>query len=239
MVPKENDGQGTGQEGQEPAESVTTTEGGQGSSGKDAKIEDLEARLDLMNDNFAELRDAIVKSGKHNPAPSADIQVELDDGEPLTASKVNKIIQHNLDAAVRSGNAKAERTQWDLKAGQEFPLTDPKFLREFNREWKEQVGSGLNPQHPKALYNVAKIVARTSGVKKEPVRRDPDADPTQTSESSSGTRSATERRGAAKTVSDDDPRLAFYKMKGDRTKDQIDTMKKKLGERDAKRRSLR
>jgi hypothetical protein len=233
MVPKENDGQAPGQSA-DGGEGGTTTEGGQESRGDTAKIEDLEARLELMTENFADLRNAILQNGKQSPAPSADIQVELDDGEPLTASKVNKIIQHNLDAAVRSGNAKQERTQWDLKAGQEFPLQDPKFLREFNREWKEQVAGGLNPNHPRALYNVAKIVARTSGVvKKEPRQRDPEADPTQTSESSSSSRRP-ERAGGAKAVSDDDPRVALYRM-GTPSKEKVEAFKKKLGEQDARK----
>lgn len=230
MVPNENDGQPHGQSAEAGGEGGDNSEGGGGARGGSSKLEDLEARIDLINDNFAELRSAILQ--KNAPAPSASVQVELDDDTPLNAKKVNAIIQQNLDAAIRNGNAKAERQTWDMKAGQEFPLKDPKFLREFQREWREQVESGLDPRHPKALYNVAKIVARSSGVvKREPQRRDPEADPTLTSEPSSQGR-RTERTGGAKAVSDDDPRVKLYKMGGP-SKERVENFKKKLGERDA------
>lgn len=234
MSNQATDGQPGGQgRANAPSESQDSS-GRQETSRGSEDVEDLKARVDLLNDNFAELRNAILTS--RQGSGRAEIE-EISDDEPLTASKVNKIVEKNLTRAVASSTQLQERRQWDDKAKSEFPLADPKFLREFKREWKEMVDSGLDPNHPKAVYQVAKATARTVGVRKEPGRQEESS--TQTSEAaSSGTSSQrTERRGTRNAISDDDPRIRFYRMKGPKTKERIEAIKQKLGERDAKRRA--
>lgn len=211
-----------------------------GESSKEDSISNLEARFDLLNDSLTELRQAILDRRSTNGAAAPQVP-DVDDDEPLTASKVKKIVQNGLSNVVQQNQDLVQRQTWDDKAKSEFPLSDPKFLREFKREWREQTASGLDPRHPKAVYNVAQITARSMGVKK-PAQAKPDAETAHTSEAPSSNpppRAAANRGGRPSTVADDDPRLRFYKMKGDRTKDQIEAMKQRLGARDATKRSAR
>lgn len=232
MSTQTNDGLSSGQATAEGGES----DGGGGSAGGSSKIEDLEARFDLLNDSLSEIRQAILAQ-RGGGAVKQEME-ELSDDEPLTASKINRIVERNLTKVVASTANTNQRQQWDDKAKSEFPLADPKFLREFKREWKEQVESGLDPQHPKAIYKVAKDTARNVGVKKDPAARE-DTESTQTSEAPTGNARRVERTAARSSVSDDDPRIRFYQMKGNLPKEKLEALKKKLGERDAKKRGGR
>lgn len=227
-------------DGQNPGQAASAAEGdtaGEGADGKPDRLADMEARFDLLNDSISELRQAILDR-RANGATAAPVVEEIDDDEPLTASKVKKIVQSGLGNVVAQQQNLTQRQQWDEKAKSEFPLADPKFLREFKNTWKEQTGSGLDPTHPKAVYNVAQITARAMGVKKPTAKSDPET--TQTSEAPSANSPSRSARSAPRSsVSDDDPRLAFYRMKGDKSKEKIEAMKKKLGERDASRRSAK
>jgi hypothetical protein len=224
------DGQDSGQEdSSESGASSGDTAGG----GKKDRIADMEARFEMLQDSISEMRNALLSSRTPAQAPVEDI----DDDEPLTPSKVKKIVQSSISSAVGQNQSQNERQVWDDKAKADFPLTDPKFQLEVKKEWREQVAAGLNPNHPRALYNVAKIVARSSGVMKKPAKTD--AETTHSSEAPSTQRPASAQNGRRSGVSDDDPRLAFYKMKGDRTKDQIEAMKRKLSEKDAASKGVR
>lgn len=230
------DGQTSGQAS--GAEGDDSTGGGESSSSGNSKLENMEARLDLIADGFAELRQAILDRGGTHQQAAAALE-EVDDGEPLTASKIQRIVNNSLKNVVADSTNLTQRQQWDTKAKEEFPLSDPKFLREFKKEWKEQTDAGLDPRHPKAVYNVAKITARSVGVKKveDPAER---RETTQTSEAPSSRAQQVERRGGSRsTVSDDDPRVKFYGMKNDKSKEQVAAFKAKLSERDAKRRPAR
>lgn len=233
MSTQASDGQSSGQGSPEGGE---TSGGGATSSGGSSKIEDLEARFDLLNDNFSELRQAILAN--RNGSPVKQEMEELSDDEPLTASKINRIVEKNLTKVVANTAQVNQRQQWDDKAKSEFPLADPKFLREFKREWKEQVESGLDPQHPKAIYKVAKDTARNVGVKKDPASREEESAQTSEAPTGNGARRV-ERQTSRSSVGDDDPRLRFYQMKGNLPKEKIEALKKKLGERDAKKRGTR
>lgn len=235
-----SDGQNPGQESA-PAVSEEGDAGDDSARGRtkgDPRYENLEARFELLNDSLSELRQAILESRSPGRG-QAEPQVDIDDDEPLTASKVKKIVQSGLGNVMQQNQDLVQRQTWDDKAKSEFPLSDPKFLREFKKEWREQTSAGLDPRHPKAVYNVAQITARSMGVKKPAAK--PDAETAHTSEAPTGSPSTrqTAKSGSRSTVSDDDPRLAFYRMKGNKSKDQIEAMKQKLGERDAKWRSGR
>lgn len=221
------DGQNSGQEssGSEGSDSGKAPKGGE-----DDRFEKMEARFELLNGSISDLRSAILESRR--TTAQAPVQEDNDD-EPLTPSKVRKIVQSSVANASAANQSLAERREWDQKAKSEFPLSDPKFLLEFKREWGEQTAAGLDPNHPRAVYNVAKIVARAVGTKKPAPR---DAETAHTSEAP--TNSPRERQQSSRTtrtsVRDDDPRLQFYMMKGNRTKEQIESVRQKLSERDAR-----
>jgi hypothetical protein len=222
-------------DGQDPGQGASAPKEGDAGEGKVDRLADMEARFDLLNDSLSELRQAILE--RRPSAAPAPVE-EIDDDEPLTASKVKKIVQSSVSTVAAANQSLVQRQQWDSKAKEEFPLADPKFLREFKAVWKEQTSSGLDPTHPKAVYNVAQITARAMGVKKPVAKADPETSETSEAPTSASPAARQARNGASRSsVTDDDPRLNFYKMKGDRTKDQIDAMKKKLGDRDAARRS--
>lgn len=231
MSNQATNGQPGSQDGESPPESQVQDEGSPNPGRGSDRVEDLEARFDLLTDRFSELRDAILSTRQ----PTAREEVEdMSDDEPLTPSKVKKIVKDGISTAVAGSTQVQERREWDRRAADEFPLKDPKFERAFRSEWQDMVNSGMNPNHPRAVYKVAQATALRVGVKKDSPKKDPE--PT----SEAPTReppSRTERRGAQAQVRDDDPRLKFYLMKGPKTKERIEEIKQKLSERDAKRRA--
>ncbi len=225
---------GTQTDGQDLGQTTDVVETGAGgdTTGGDSKpdrLADMEARFEMLQDSIVEMRNALLSSRQSaQTAPEKDI----DDDEPLTPSKVKKIVRDGVAAGAAVTTNLTQRQQWDDKAKSEFPLADPKFLLEFKREWKEQVAGGLDPNHPRAVYNVAKITARTSGVVKRPAK---DPETAQTSEAPSGaSRQNRQQTSRTSPISDNDPRLAFYLMKGGKSKEKIEAVKAKLAERDAK-----
>lgn len=222
------DGQDSGQEGVPSEGSTGDTQGGR----SDDRVAKLEAQLELLNGNFSELRQALVES-RRQPA-AAEVEEE-DDDKPLTASRVKKIVRSSVAEATSATQGLNERQRWDQKAKEEFPLNDPEFLLKFKREWKEQTESGLDPRHPRAVYNVAKLVARSTGGAKKAPARDPETALTAETSSSQPSRQQSQRAG--RLVSEDDPRVRFYAMKGNRTKEQIEGMRRKLSEKDARKAS--
>ncbi len=222
-----SDGQASGQDTQQGAEG--DDQGGGRKPVQKDRLEDLEARVDMINDGIAEIRNAL------RPRPQPQEEVEINDDEPLTGSKVKKIVERSINQAVAGTNAQNERAVWDQKAKDEFPLQDPKFRREFQKLFKEQVESGLDPKHPKAIYNVARLTSKELGTpapKRE--ERETVRDERETSEAPSGGGSSRvqPRNGARSNVRDDDPRVSFYTMKGGKTKEQIEAFKQKLGQKD-------
>lgn len=211
---------------------------GDGATAKEDRYGNLEAQIGLLNDTVVELRQAVIDSRKASPATQFTPDEEINDDEPLTASKVSRIVNKSLTQAVKQSDAATQRSVWDGKAKEEFPLADPKFLREFKKQWNEQVNSGLDPNHPKAIYNVAKITAREVGVKKPAPKVDPDTVHT-VEPTTRDSRPAASRNSAKSAISESDPRLRFYMMNGNRSKEQIESMKKKLADKDSGRRASR
>lgn len=217
--------------GHVPEAGMTDDGGDEGRVDWKDRFEDLNARYDLLNDSVAELRDAIVQSRQPVAAPQ---QVEdLDDDGELTGSKVKKIVGQEISRAVAQNAQVSERDRWDDKAKSDFPLHDAKFMREFKKEWGVMTKGGLDPNHPQAVYTVAKAVARGWN---KPTKKAPSAETHQTSEAPTATPSgAPVSTGSSRRVSidDNDPRLRFYQMRNDRTKEQIDRFKAKLAAKDA------
>lgn len=224
----------TATDGQDLGQGDTTPEAGTaggdtaGGDSKADRFSAMEARFEMLNESLSELRTAIL--ARQGQAVPAQVE-EIDDDEPLTTGKVKKIVSQAVGSATQATQTLSERQQWDNKAKADFPLVDPEFQLAVRKEWREQLASGLNGNHPKALYNVAQIVARTWKGKKQPKA---DAETTHTSEAPSTQRPASAQSGRrTPTVSDDDPRIRFYAMKGNKTKDQIEAQKRKLAELDA------
>lgn len=224
MAKTEHDGQDPGQEG---AQDANTEEGhaGQADGGED-RIGNLEARLDLLNSGISELRNAVLQTRNAAPAAQAVVDEDIDDGEPLTGAKVSRIVQKSIASAVSQSTQVNQRQQWDDKAKSDFPLADPKFLREFQKQWNDAVNSGLDAQHPKAIYQVAKQTAAAMGTSvKQAPRRDADVRDTAETPNRGGAQAP---RTATAKIPDDDPRVRFYMMRGNRTKEQVAAFKTKL-----------
>jgi hypothetical protein len=197
------------------------------------QFDDLAAKIDMLTDNFSEIRGALAQRIA-SQAPVVE-EEDLNDDEPLTASKVAKIVAKQTSAATQAQAAKAERQEWDRKAAAEFPLTDPKFQLEFKRRWKELTDSGMDPKHPRALYQAAKVAAQLMADRKQPTtkRNDSDGDHDDSEAPSSARQASASRRKS--TIEDGDPRVALYKMKGNKTAAQIAAFKDKLAAQDARR----
>lgn len=226
-------------DGRDPGQGANAPEAGAaggetaGGDSKSDRLADMEARFEMLQDSMMEMRNAFLGS-RSQGAGQQSAADDIDDDEPLTPSKVKKIVRDSVASVANANQTLSQRQQWDEKAKSEFPLSDPKFLLEFKKEWREQVEAGLNPNHPKAVYNVAKITARMTGAVKKATKSDAETAHTSEAPTTTGQRPASARSGHQRsTVSDDDPRLAFYAMKGNRTKEQLEAMKRKLGEKDA------
>ena len=209
----------------------TETTGDEGFVSK-SEYNRLESQLANMNDRFDELREALVqqRSAAYQQQP-AQVEEDFDDDEPLTAGKVSKIVQRETKKATSEAERTSQRREWDRRALEEFPTKDPEFERQFRRVWREQVESGLDGRHPKALYNVAKIVAKDFK-KKDPKPRAPGGE---TTEAPSTGMTSTPRGGKRSKISDSDERVAFYNMKGDRSPEQIARFKERLERNDARK----
>lgn len=223
------DGQDLGQ-GAEASEAGAA--GGDTAGGDDKDVvRGLKAEVEMLRESISDMRNALLAPRQQQGSGPQEDE-EVSDDEPLTPSKLKKIVDRSVAKAANANQTLSQRDQWDNKAKADFPLADPEFQLAVRKEWREQMASGLNGQHPKALYNVAQIVARTWKGGKKPAKTD--AETTHTSEAPSTQRPASAQPGRrSPSVSDDDPRVKFYAMKGTRTKEQIEKLKRTLGERDA------
>ncbi len=224
----------TAENGSDPGQGASATQtgdaGGDTAGGDSAA--DLKAQIEELQDTVGELRNAIISS--RQAGASAAPVVEDDDNEPLTPSKVRKIVQSSVANVAANNQNLSQRQIWDDKAKSEFPLSDPKFRVEFKKMWRDQVASGLDPNHPRAVHNVAQLTARHIGVVKKPEK---DAMTTQTSEAATAAAAPRSRQGSQAKIADNDPRLAFYQMKGKQSPEKLEALKKKLAARDEEGRS--
>ena len=186
------------------------------SSGDGQWRQTFEARMDLMSQGLDRLNQTLASLGQR-PVTQEQFEVEMggDDDEPLTPNKVAKIVNHAVDSAVKRTSAKSEREQWDAKVRSEFPIKDPKFEAEFNRQWASFRDAGGNINHPKAVYKVCSDVARAVGKATPPARRAAASEHVSGEPPAGSTRdsSAPGRRKAASKISDDDPRLEFMRLR--------------------------
>ena len=237
----------TTSDGAAPRQVVSATEGddsvdggGKGTVSRE-KYENLEAKIDMLADSFTELRSGLAQRSAASSAQ--EVEDEFDDEEPLTASKVAKIVAKQTQAATSAQAAKSERVEWDRKAATDFPLTDPKFQLEFKRQWRDLSNAGMDVRHPRALYQAAKLTAQiieTNRKATSPGReraRKEDEDEAHDSEAPTSRQSAATRRASKSSIDDGDPRIAFYKMKGNKSEAQVKAFKERLAQKDAKRRN--
>lgn len=199
------------------------------------EYDDLNAKYDLLLDNFNELRTAIVQQNNVRSTATEVVEEEWDDDEPLTGSKVNKIVQKAITSAVSQNAATSDRKTWDDKAKTDFPVSDPKFQMELKKVWNELRDSGLDPNHPRALYMAAKATAKNIGFKKS--TKSTSKSDEFTSEAPTASRSGASRSSSSKVamVSEDDPRVSFYRMRGEKDPKKIEALRIKLAERDARK----
>ena len=205
----------------------------------DDRFEQQQANYDLLSGNFEELKETIFEGFKQLQRPPATVEEPVDEEEGLTESKVERIIKRSLQAHGDVQNNNNQRAVWDQKAKDEFPLHDPKFLKEFKREWKEQIAGGLMQTHPRALYNVAKMTARLVGLNKRKTEAKVEEEPLDTGEPPAPRRTVKESSGKFVLSKDEKVRqqVSFYNMRGDRTPKQLAAFQQDLEDKRTARRA--
>lgn len=196
--------------------------------------EEMDAKFDLLQDSVSSINRTLSNLSRPAPAATAaEDDDDYDDEEPLTGSKVSKIVNKAIGKAVNQTNQVNSRTHWDEKAKSDFPLTDPVFVKEFRKTFNELVSGGLDSNSPKAVYTACQVASKSF---KKPAQKKSSG--TQTSEAPtpppSGMRTQT---GSSRkvTVDENDVRVRFYKMKGDKTKEQVQRFMEKLSADDARK----
>jgi hypothetical protein len=235
---QEIDGQIQGQ-GEYEAPEAGATEGVT-SGGEDYKsrYQDLEAKYDMLLDGFEELRSTFLSSRQQAAAQQIPDD-DLDDDQPLTPSKVKKIVSSAVGSAVSQSTQKNEQAMWDQKLAQDFPLSDAQFQRELKKTSKEMMSAGLDLKHPRALYECAKIAAKSMGITgraAKPKTRQTQSEDEHSAEAPSSPGAVRTAIPKVKMVPEDDPRVKFYtSVKGTKDKKAIEKIRVKLAEKDARR----
>lgn len=197
------------------------------------KYDKLEAKYDLLLDEFGELKTAIYQS-QQSRQQAAVPDVDDDDDEPVTQSKVKKAVRQAVTDAVSQSKALNERQVWDDKARKDFNVTDPKFELELKKQWREMQVSGYDLTHPRALYEAAKRTALVTGItkKSKPVAKD--ADTEHTAEPPTNSQTARKADSVDKMIPMDDPRMRFFtSIKDNNDPKKIEAMRKKLARRES------
>jgi hypothetical protein len=156
---------------------------------------------------------------------------ELYEQDPLSATTevVSDLLDQKLSRHTTQMTVETQKMQWDSKAKSDFPVNDQKFMDEMNVVWREMAEDGYDLTHPKALYRCAKETATRVGAKKAAPKKDKDGEFSDAEPPRGGTPSSSSSKT---TVRDDDPRVAFYKMRPGVTPKKIEEYKKELAERD-------
>jgi hypothetical protein len=207
---------------------------------QDTWKQDLEARMDLMMDGIGQLTSSVGRIAQYNQAPvQQEVEDIYDDDEPLTASRVGKIVNKAVNSAVNTSNEQSTRREWDTKARKEFPISDPKFEAQFNKEWKSFQDAGGNINHPRAVHKICSDTARILGIGNKTTTRRSAASAEPTGESPSQTGVQTSRRAANAKILDTDPRVEFYRLRNSDPK-AVEAFKKTLEDKaNTKRRGAR
>jgi len=211
----------------EPQETEGVTSGGTD------RYRDLEAKYDMLLDGFEELRGALIQS-RQAPVTQQNFDDDMDDDEPVTPSKLKRVVSSAVSSAVSKSTRVNERAMWDQKLATDFPLHDAQFQRELKKTSKELMSAGMDVGHPKALYECARLTARSMGLGSQSKQRAKSDDLTAEAPS----RQAEARTATVKTkmVAEDDPRVKFYmSVKGNKDRKAIDKLRTKLAENDTRR----
>lgn len=225
------DGQTDGQMPPEGTEGQTMEGVTSGEVAKDQRYNDLEAKYDMLLDGFEELRSTFLQS-KAQPAAQPQVDVD-DDDEPLTSSKVKKIVSSAVGSAVNQSTRKNEQAMWDQKLAQDFPLSDLQFQRELKKTSKELMAGGMDLKNPKALYECAKIAALKMGSTAKP-KKTQRSETEHSAEAPSNVAAGATPKAKVKMVPEDDPRVKFYtSVKGVTNKKTLERIRVKLAKKDA------
>ena len=219
-----------------------TMDGGSNNSGESDGFRRLSAKLDLLQDDYQELRQAIVSSRQAaQPAHQEEDDFDgVDDDSPLTAAQARRLLQKQSQRTanqVQQQQLLEERREWDSKARDAFPLIDPEFQKEFKQQWREAVASGLDPNHAKAIYQVAKttaLVVGAKGLNTNRQTRNTDGDSEFSGEAPTTNPGASARGSRANLSEKAQKQLDFYNLTGSKTKAQVDAFRQKLLESESK-----
>lgn len=239
METNQSDGQGSGQSGSTGEGNFNVDGGGEhrdpdsGRYVSKEEFQNLNAKIDMLTESFTEVRGSL---SQRNAPAHEEVEEDFDDDEPLTASKVAKIVKRQTERATAHQSAVSERREWDRKAANEFPLQDPKFQLEFKRQWKEASNAGMDVNHPRSLYHVARQTAQlVSASSQSRPKQNNSNEEFHDSEAPNSGRGGQSSRNS-KSVGDGDPRVTFYRMKGNKTEAQVAKFKEKLVAQDEKKR---
>lgn len=205
--------------------------------------EGMETRVD---EGFSRIERMLNTSRVNQDQRQTQAPVEeetFDDEEPITASKINKIIKNAMATGAAQSRDLTERSQWDQKAKNDFPINDPKFQREFAKGFEDFISSGGNRDHPRCVYHVAKQTAQRLGVKRNQTQteRGQTTDNQEQLSAEAPNRSASIGRGVniqqkkGELDKTSNSQLALYNMRGTKSKEQVEVFTQKLLMAQAKR----
>ena len=200
-----------------------------GEQGEVSKLSQLEASLAEMKELLASQASRYEQlETSLKPKPKA---LTTEEKQALMAQNPALAVEAIIEEKLGSINSKVEtqldKKYWDQKAQSEFPVKDPKFLSQLQKNWNDLVASGLDPGHPKAIYKAAELTARQVGG--AAVKSD-----AKNFQSAEAGREFQAPKAKAK-VSENDPRVRAYKMWNTDPK-KIAEFQKELELKDAKRR---
>jgi hypothetical protein len=194
------------------------------------KIAALEAQIGRL----AELNEGLVarfdqaeqaKAPKQKPLTQAQLD-EVYERSPAEAQRL--MLQEEMAKQKEELRRESQKDMWDKRTQDDFPIKDVKFTAQMNQSWQDLVDSGLDTNHPKAVYKAAEQASLVLGLGKKGAKG---TEIVPTGESSQGR----VRQVSRSSVSDNDPALQMYKMAFGDSPDKIKEYKKDLEARRAKK----
>lgn len=198
----------------------------------DDKVSKLESIVERLARQQAETLTALKAAQAEKAKPKQLTKDELiQKWQDSPVEVLESVIEAKLEKSTKRIEVDAQKTYWDQKAQSEFPTNDPKFRAAMEQAWIDLTEDGYDTSNPKALYRACKDAALQLGVKGKQVATSQGVKPTG---GDSGVRPQSNPMRKS-TISENDPRLVFYKMQFRPDAKKLQDFVKKLEADDARR----
>lgn len=211
---------------------AASSEQGHGAAAPD-RVSQLESIIERLARQQAETLNALKASQAEKAKPKPLTKEELQ--QKWAESPVDvleQVVESKLEKSRTQLQVESQKAYWDDKARSEFPTEDAKFRSAMEQAWVGLVEDGYDTSNPKALYRACKDAALMLGVKSKAAQSSSQAKPTG-AESSAQPRQNPMRKSS---ISENDPRLVFYKAQFRPDAKKLQDFVKKLEADDQRRR---